>query len=31
MEYVLGAALVLFTIYALVRVAMAYLFPKDSK
>jgi hypothetical protein len=30
MEYVLGVAIVLFTIYGLMRIAMAYYFPKDS-
>jgi hypothetical protein len=30
MEYVLGAGIVLFTIYGLTRIAMAYYFPKDS-
>ena len=29
MEYVLGAGLVLFTLYAAIRLAMLYLFPKD--
>jgi hypothetical protein len=31
MEYVLGGALLLFTLYALVRVAIAYYFPKETK
>jgi hypothetical protein len=30
MEYVLGVAIVLFTVYGLVRIAMLYLFPKDT-
>jgi hypothetical protein len=30
MEYVLGAGIVLFTIYGLTRIAMLYLFPKDT-
>ena len=30
METVLGVLMVLITLYILVRVAMAYLFPKDT-
>ena len=30
MEYVLGGAIVLFTLYAFARIAMAYYFPKDT-
>jgi hypothetical protein len=29
-EYIFGAAIVAFTLYATVRIAMAYLFPKDT-
>jgi hypothetical protein len=29
-EYALGAGLVIITLYMLVRVALAYLFPKDT-
>jgi hypothetical protein len=29
-EYFLGGALVLFTLYAAVRVALIYFFPKDT-
>jgi hypothetical protein len=30
MEYVLGAGIVVFTLIAIVRVTMLYLFPKDT-
>ena len=31
MEYVLGGAIVLFTLYAAVRIALLYFFPRDTK